>query len=540
MPNLVKYSTTNIANTQRKGNVLIAGKPVDYGATYWTGIFEPENGYTIYTLPSNSNSPSIVQASNDTDLIYWATALGGSNILTAVDALTYLCGLSNTIVMNRSGYNITTDGLVLDYETNFTLSYPRGNSTFYDIAGGSNNGSLVNGITFASGATTFDGTDDYVNFTAPNLSSVASVEMVCKITSGFDGKMFMGWLYYDVYCAYSSVGYNTGNSDVYGINSTQVTSLGLVNNWKHYIFEMRSDVPYTNNKIYVNGVSQTLSQVGSTEASSNRSFNSGSGRIASWGGGGYNMPMDLVLFRVYNKSLSQDEVNQNLYQGNIVTSNLSHLWDASNFVSYPATSTPVTDMKGGVGGTLTNGPTFINQNNGYWRFDGSNDYLLLNNGNYSITLGNGDTNWTVNIWMRTTTTSNGLASNGDLLSNTNGGPIYGAFSVNGGKQTYWAYPSNINSWKQFQGTKTVNDGVWHMLTWVNNSNYTMDLYVDGAYDITVSPVNVANNNPMDIIGGGLGFISFNGDIGSVQINKGSAFSRSQVLQQFNATFQKYK
>jgi hypothetical protein len=365
--------------------------------------------------------------------------------------------------------------------------------------------------------------------------------MVVRIGSAYDGKMFFGWLNYDVWCGGSNLGYNTGNGDVYGISSAQVSTLGLVNRWKHYVFEMNDNVSYTNNKIYINGVQQTLSQQQGTENAGGRSFNSGNGRIALWlASGGYEMPMTLASFRVYNKPLSSTEINQNLYQGNIITSNLSHLWDASNVLSFSGSNTPVYDFVGNVNGTLTNGPSFKTANNGYWSFDGTDDYLLLNNGNYSITLGNGDTNWTVNIWMRTTTASNGLASNGDLLSNTNGGPIYSVFSVNAGKQTYWAYPSNINNWKQFQGTITVNDGIWHMLTWVNNSNYNMDLYVDGVYDTTVSPTNVANNNPLDIIGGGLNFTPFIGDIGSVQINKGTAFSRTQVLQQFAATRSKYE
>jgi hypothetical protein len=74
-----------------------------------------------------------------------------------------------------------------------------------------------------------------------------------------------------------------------------------------------------------------------------------------------------------------------------------------------------------------------------------------------------------------------------------------------------------------------------MLTWVNNSNYTMDLYVDGVYDTTVSPVNVANNNPLDVIGRGLGNNSFNGSISMVQVNKGIAMNASQVTQQYGAT-----
>ena len=167
-------------------------------------------------------------------------------------------------------------------------------------------------VSFDSNAQmTFDGTDDYIDFNAPNLGSTATVEMVCKIGSGYSDKMFMGWLLYDIYTAGGSIGYNTANGDIYGISSSTVTSLGIVNNWAHYIFEFRTDVSYTNNKIYINGVSQALSQQYGSEYSFNRSFNSGNGRIASWRTGGYHIPMSCAIFKVYNRALSAGEVQQN-------------------------------------------------------------------------------------------------------------------------------------------------------------------------------------------------------------------------------------
>jgi hypothetical protein len=94
--------------------------------------------------------------------------------------------------------------------------------------------------------------------------------------------------------------------------STTVSSLGLVNNWKHYMFEMRSDVSYTNNKIYINGVSQALSQQTGGETAGNRNFNSGRGRIAVWvQDAGYCMPMNCAIFKIYDRALTQQEVTQN-------------------------------------------------------------------------------------------------------------------------------------------------------------------------------------------------------------------------------------
>ena len=76
---------------------------------------------------------------------------------------------------------------------------------------------------------------------------------------------------------------------------------------------MRSDVAYTNNRIYINGASQTLSQQLASENSANRNFNNGIGRIALWSGGtsSFQMPMDCAVFNVYNRALTQNEISQN-------------------------------------------------------------------------------------------------------------------------------------------------------------------------------------------------------------------------------------
>jgi hypothetical protein len=217
------------------------------------------------------------------------------------------------------GENITTNGLQLYLDSGYKTSYPTTGTTWTNVSGvngaSGNTATLFNGVSYSgsnNGTLIFDGVDDFVDFNAPNLGTTTTVEMWCKIGSGYSGKMFFGWLYYDVFCGGGNIGYNTAASDIYVISSSLVSSLGLVNNWKHYVFEMRSDVSYTNNKIYVNGISQELSQRAGSEASYNRSFNSGNGRIATWRvGTGYNMPMECAIFKVYNRALTQNEINQN-------------------------------------------------------------------------------------------------------------------------------------------------------------------------------------------------------------------------------------
>ena len=68
---------------------------------------------------------------------------------------------------------IVTDGLVLYLDAGNTKSYPGSGTSWSDLSGKSNNGTLTNGPTYSSddgGSIVFDGTDDYVSNTDPNLS----------------------------------------------------------------------------------------------------------------------------------------------------------------------------------------------------------------------------------------------------------------------------------------------------------------------------------------------------------------------------------
>jgi hypothetical protein len=253
-------------------------------------------------------------------------------------------------------------------------------NTIYDGLGGTN-GTFVNGINYTDylpgGSLLFDGADDYISFNAPNLGSTATVEMFTKIPSTYSNTMFVGWAGYDVWCSGGTIGYNTGNSDVYGISSATVGSLNLVQRYAHYIFEMRSDVSYTNNKLYINGILQTISQQQGSENAGSRNFSSGNGRIATWGNGGYHMAMELGYFRVYNRSLTNSEIKRNMCEAApIIKKNLSLYIDGANPLSYSGSGTQVLDRSGnGYTGQLVNGVSFSNDS---WTFDGSDDYINFN------------------------------------------------------------------------------------------------------------------------------------------------------------------
>lgn len=177
-----------------------------------------------------------------------------------------------------------------------------------------NGGSLVSGVGFGSTGTNyfiFDGVDDGIPFYIPNAGSTLTLETWVKIKTVSNGMIF-GFYLYDVWINTGRLGFNTASSDIYGLTSTQVTNLNLLNQWNHYVFEMRTDVSYSNNKIYINGQNQSLSQVTGTETVANRTFNSGNGRIGCWlYSTSFFQNMDIGQFKVYNRALSSAEVLQN-------------------------------------------------------------------------------------------------------------------------------------------------------------------------------------------------------------------------------------
>jgi hypothetical protein len=204
--------------------------------------------------------------------------------------------------------------------------------------------------------------------------------------------------------------------------------------------------------------------------------------------------------------------------------------DAGVSDSYPGSGNTWTDLSGnGNNGTLTNmsATPLDSGNGGSLVFDGVDDYVSIPN----ITMGNGNIAWTISAWIKTTTNVNGLGQ-GSIISNASSGPVYSMSGVNNGKIVYWTYQNS--AWSQKLGVSTVNDGNWHMLTWVNYNNSTMDMYVDGVIDANVANSTSGNNNPLNRVGGSWSG-RYTGNISILYIHKNKSFTASEILQNYNAT-----
>lgn len=203
-----------------------------------------------------------------------------------------------------------------------TASYPGTGTSWTSLTSQANIATLYNGTAFSTskgGYFTFDGVDDYVQMAPPadiGTSTITTVEIWANIKA-MTGMVY-GFTSYDVYMAAGgAMGFNTGNSDVYGITPANVSTLGLAGNWKHYCYVMYNNVSlggttYNNNKIYVNGVAQPLQQVTGNISSTLRSI-TGNLIIGGWTNNTtqYKPSMDVSTIKLYDRELTAAEVLQN-------------------------------------------------------------------------------------------------------------------------------------------------------------------------------------------------------------------------------------
>ena len=174
-------------------------------------------------------------------------------------------------------------GFVLYFDAADNSSYFGSGNIWYDVSSDDydDNGTIV-GATYQQDTQfpnrsyfEFNGSSDYVSFDITDSlfgnPSTVTVEMLARLTIGEtsvseDGYLLFSWgnQQYSVWTGQKSanlapaLGYTTANGDLYGLSRQKVDNLSLSGLWTHYVFEMRSDSSYTNNKIYINGSKQSL------------------------------------------------------------------------------------------------------------------------------------------------------------------------------------------------------------------------------------------------------------------------------------------
>lgn len=306
---------------------------------FFNTITPPSGGYTIYDY-KDRGGPSVVTVNGDSELLNWIQANLAPSILTVADGLNTIINSTSTwgrpiACLNLVHEKITTRECRVAVDSHFVMSYPGTGIIWYNLVDTRDesfvllnmdlkpNKDLVypqletspggNSFRFLSGgqSATFD--------MRTAVSELITVELWCKFTDDFAGGMVFGFYDYGVYCIAGNIGFtttnfdtNSGYHDMYGFD---VTGLGMTGSYVHLVFKLGIlDETYVNNKIYLNGVSQELSQIYGTSQPSNINFNAGLGRLAFSNNPTTDMGslnFSCQVFRIYDADLSEEEIALN-------------------------------------------------------------------------------------------------------------------------------------------------------------------------------------------------------------------------------------
>ena len=237
-----------------------------------------------------------------------------------------------------------------------------------------------------------------------------------------------------------------------------------------------------------------------------------------------------------------------MYTGpQIITDGLVFYLDAANPKSYPGSGTNWKDIVINNNGTLTNGPTFSTNGKGSIVFDGVNDYTNVSH-NSNLNPETGD--FSVCIWAKyngpaltTTSVIESLISKG--VYNVSGSEwelIFRGGSING---LYFRLRTT-SSFEEINLSASqitiIEDGNFHMYTVSIEKGATNEgrVYIDNNLVGTKSSItlNISNTDPLYV--GRYSSIYGTVQVANQLIYKGKGLTDSEVLQNYNATKQRFK
>jgi hypothetical protein len=271
--------------------------------------------YSTTTYPNTKASIGVFRYNNGSSAYaYWNGKIDSLNVyqkeLTQAE-VTELYNSGNGKQLTATP--IVTNGLVLNLDASRTSSYPGSGTTWTDISGSGNNGTMVNGPVFGTasgGVITFDGVNDYVSVadsTSLRFGTGAyTINLWVKPTSFSGSKVLIqkgsllgGWqLYFD------SVGYlHFTQQFVVDIS----TILFSPNQWKNIVFTSNGGTD-RNIYMYVNGVS-----TGTYTCTGNQNYNLTSALTigADGVGNNYFLNGNITNVLLYNRALSTTDILQN-------------------------------------------------------------------------------------------------------------------------------------------------------------------------------------------------------------------------------------
>jgi hypothetical protein len=286
----VGIASTDFANSSLSGSLVISG-------TFDTGF-----GSTTLTLAND-----FITEGTETFNMNLRTGSISGPIVTTSPTIT----ISDT----SNASSIITSGLVMNLDAGNASSYPGSGTTWYDLSGSGNDGTLTLGPTYSSangGSIVLDGVNDYISFnnlttSSLGLTSTNGATLICwaKITllTRFTG-VFTFWSTADNVDFGWDIIDSTNNLRIWKNTTQTLTGVSLTpysNLWTQYVLVSNS----SGGIFYING-----NQIATTSTSG--SIITTIGRNLMFGDHWDNpIQGNASNIQVYNRALSAAEVSQN-------------------------------------------------------------------------------------------------------------------------------------------------------------------------------------------------------------------------------------
>jgi hypothetical protein len=216
------------------------------------------------------------------------------------------------------GPTVVTQGLVLALDAADRNSYPGSGTTWTDLSGNGNNGSLENGVGYTSsngGSLSFDGTDDYVDignctdfFPSGSQSHNISISLWVKLPDTSNNIVFGQQnvgnerLYISTYDGNWDVGWGQYSWSSTGASGTFINSS---TNWTNLVMRVSNGVA----TLYVN----SIESISKTDTSVNLQGKLPIGvyfYLNSIDSPNSN-PNNISVAQIYNRALTASEIQQN-------------------------------------------------------------------------------------------------------------------------------------------------------------------------------------------------------------------------------------
>ena len=427
-----------------------------------------------------------------------------------------------------AGTRTISDGLVLALDAANTRSYPGSGTTWTDLSGRGNNGTLTNGPSFVrptfrepfggAGSVYFDGSGDYL--TIPQSSN-------WLYTADYTIEFWLYQLTNTDWCAYDTGG--SGSADQFTAISgtvywafgttnalTGTTGAGDVNQWVHWTVTRSGNVT----RMFKNGV-----VVATTTAAA---VNIGRSNAALYCGlrrdGSYNVNGYISNLRVINGTA--------LYTQNFTPKRESFVTQSSPYTSL------LTCQNGTIRDASPNNFTITRVGNvtpvsyaPYISFDGTDDYVDLPSSNDFDVGTSGDI--TIEAWINSNVWT-GMPFNLVGLYNSGHNDGLGIMFSSGRLRLQ-------NQATEFSlGPTTLSTGQWYHIVAVRR-NGSLIGYVNGSVEnpAVSNTVNFTQNGPRIGQWKTQSNFYFNGRISGVKIYKGKGLTAAEVSQNYQNTKSRY-